>query len=410
MAVYVMSSIRARPDNGRLYFDFFFSGVRCRECSSLNDTPENRRKMGAVLNKIEAEILLGTFEYARYFPASKLASRFAVAPTKSIAAQLVSVLHQDTPLFSDFAKTWQQDKKVEWRRAYISSVEAMVNMHLLPFFGAKRLSEIDRAMVLGFRTQLASTHKLENGSEKTRAPATVNRIIGILRQIMDESVARHGGSNPCIAIKQLKLKKVDIQPFSIEEVRKIISTIRPDYKNYITVRFFTGMRSGEAHGLRWKHIDFERRQILIRETYHNGHVEYTKTDGSQRQIDVSGPVFEALSAHKPEKMDPEAYVFCTRNGLPIDNQNFNNRVWIPLLRHLALNQRRPYQMRHTCATLWLSAGESPEWIARQLGHTNTEMLFRVYSRYVPNLTRMDGSAFDRLVTSAMLPQRTAEAP
>ena len=54
-------------------------------------------------------------------------------------------------------------------------------------------------------------------------------------------------------------------------------------------------------------------------------------------------------------------------------------------------------MRHTAATLWLASGEAPEWIARQLGHTSTEMLFRVYSRYVPNLTRQDGSAMDRLL-------------
>ena len=50
------------------------------------------------------------------------------------------------------------------------------------------------------------------------------------------------------------------------------------------------------------------------------------------------------------------------------------------------------------ATLWLAAGEAPEWIARQLGHTSTEMLFRVYSRFIPNLTRQDGSAMDRLLT------------
>jgi integrase len=56
-------------------------------------------------------------------------------------------------------------------------------------------------------------------------------------------------------------------------------------------------------------------------------------------------------------------------------------------------------MRHTAATLWLAAGESPEWIARQLGHTSTQMLFKVYSRYVPNLTRQDGSAIDRLLVS-----------
>jgi integrase len=49
----------------------------------------------------------------------------------------------------------------------------------------------------------------------------------------------------------------------------------------------------------------------------------------------------------------------------------------------------------------LASGEAPEWIARQMGHANTEMLFRVYSRYVPNLTRQDGSAFERLINEQM---------
>ena len=71
------------------------------------------------------------------------------------------------------------------------------------------------------------------------------------------------------------------------------------------------------------------------------------------------------------------------------------------MRHLGLAIRRPYQMRHTAATLWLASGEAPEWIARQLGHSSTEMLFRVYSRYVPNLTRKDGSAMDRLLSQHM---------
>jgi integrase len=47
--------------------------------------------------------------------------------------------------------------------------------------------------------------------------------------------------------------------------------------------------------------------------------------------------------------------------------------------------------------LWLASGENPQWIARQLGHGSTEMLFKVYARFVPNLTRQDGSAFERLL-------------
>ena len=62
--------------------------------------------------------------------------------------------------------------------------------------------------------------------------------------------------------------------------------------------------------------------------------------------------------------------------------------------------------RHTAATLLLAAGENPEWVARFLGHASTEMLFKVYSRYIPNLTRMDGSAFEKLLTIQTAPDLT----
>jgi integrase len=141
----------------------------------------------------------------------------------------------------------------------------------------------------------------------------------------------------------------------------------------------------------------EGKEILVRETWVMGQREYTKNDGSQRETQMSKPVYDALLAQR-NATGEYAYVFCNRLGTPLSHNNITRRVWYPLLRYLGLEKRRPYQTRHTAATLWLAAGESPEWIARQMGHTNTEMLFKVYSRYVPNLTRADGSAFGRLLT------------
>jgi integrase len=130
-----------------------------------------------------------------------------------------------------------------------------------------------------------------------------------------------------------------------------------------------------------------------------GEDEYTKTDSSQRDIQMSQPVYEALTRQWEGSGKLSEYVFCNREGHPIDNKNFSDRVWYPLLRHLGLAKRRPYQMRHTAATLWLASGEAPEWVARQLGHSSTQMLFTVYSRFVPNMTRQDGSAIDRLLAT-----------
>ena len=112
---------------------------------------------------------------------------------------------------------------------------------------------------------------------------------------------------------------------------------------------------------------------------------------------MSQPVFDALKLQHEVTSSLSDFVFCNNSGQPIDHNNVTKRIWYPLLKRLGLEKRRPYQSRHTAATLWLASGESPEWIAKQMGHSNTQMLFQVYSRFVPNLTRQDGSAFERLL-------------
>jgi integrase len=357
--------------------------------------------METALKRIEVEIELGTFDYGRYFPNSPKAAKYSAGAVAAAADTPIPA--SDLQSFRKFVGIWQPEKAVEWRISHRETIESILEGHLLPYFGDTALNLITREQVLAFRADLAQKQigRGRGTSDRTIAAITVNRIMGVLRMALDEAVLRHGIQNPFVKIKRLKQKRVDIDPFSIEQVRAILATVREDFRNYLTVRFFTGMRSGEAHGLKWRYVDFERKQILIRETFSRGRTEYTKTDSSQREIDMSAPVFEALERQKKVTGEGSEYVFCNAVGNPLDNKNFDARVWRPLLRLLGYKTRRPYQMRHTCATLWLAAGENPQWIARQLGHTTTEMLFRVYARFIPNLTRKDGSAFDQLITAAV---------
>ena len=72
-------------------------------------------------------------------------------------------------------------------------------------------------------------------------------------------------------------------------------------------------------------------------------------------------------------------------------------VWVTAIKKSGLPFRRMYETRHTFASWALAAGESPEWVARTLGHVNTSMVYKTYGRYIPNLTRHDGSAFEGLL-------------
>jgi integrase len=68
------------------------------------------------------------------------------------------------------------------------------------------------------------------------------------------------------------------------------------------------MRTAETDGLKWRFVDFERRQILVRETWVKGYVEYTKTDGSQREVEMSQLVYDALKRQYEATGDKE-FVF-----------------------------------------------------------------------------------------------------
>lgn len=412
-----MGSIRKREDNGLLFMDFRYKGARFREQTALTENSANRKRLEKVMGSIEADIASGTFDYSRYFPSSKNVVKFdelngapAISPVTAAAAQAVGVSagNPNAPMFRDFADTWFAEKEVEWRKSHRISTRADVDKLLKPHFGDKVVSQITKADILTFRATLA---KVQARGKKTPLSARrINKIFGPLRQILNEAADRFDFRTPFHNIKPLKIRKTDIKPFSLDEVKQIIDTVRPDFKNYLRVRFFTGMRTGEVDGLKWKYVDFEHRLILVRETVVMGEEEYTKTDGSQRDIQMSGIVYEALREQEKSTRGVSPFVFCNNLGKPLDHKNVTNRVWYPLLRHLGIEGRRPYQCRHTAATLWLAAGENPEWIARQMGHTTTEMLFRVYSRFVPNLTRQDGSAFERLLLQSGTTNSTSSKP
>lgn len=407
-----MGSIRKRSDGEGLFLDFRYRSKRCREQTALPDTASNRAKLQKLLDRIEYEIKTGTFDYAKTFPGSRMAAKvvadsltvpvaanpiagaLAATAVAGLPAAAAHAPRAARPRLAEFAALWVAESEIGWRRSHRRTVGDIIDRHLLPAFGERVVDDITKADILSFRSTLA---KVPGRKGQTLSAKRINAIIGLLRQILNEAADRFDFSTPYRNIRPLRQVRPDVEPFTFDEVATLLASVRADFRTYYTVRFFTGMRTGEIDGLKWQYVDFERRQILIRETLIMGEEDGTKTEGSRREIQMSQVVFDALHEQARATRQLSPYVFCSREGRPLDHNNVTKRVWYPLLRHLGLNARRPYQSRHTAATLWLAAGENPLWIARQLGHASTEMLFKVYGRFVPNLTRQDGSAFERLL-------------
>jgi integrase len=398
-----MGSIRLRTESGALFMDFKYHGQRLREQTALPDNPSNRKRLQKALDKIEIDIALGAFDYEKTFGKPLPQQEGKDAPDNAQFQPTVMVAHAvaaPTPNFREFANQWYGESEVTWRRSYKITQRGAMDKYILPYFGDKQLGMVTKADVLAFRAELFKLKgRVKNANMSARR---INAVMKPLRQILNEGADRFNFNSQFRNIKPLRMKRSEVMPFTMPEVQLLITTIRADFRPYLKTRFFTAMRTGEANGLKWKYVDFERRLIYVRESIVLGEEDELKTDGSMRDIQMSQIVYDTLKEQHQITGNLSIYVFCNRAGNPVDNKNFSNRIWAPLLRHLGLEHRRAYQMRHTAATLWLASGEAPEWIARQLGHTTTEMLFRVYSRYVPNLTRSDGSAMDRLLTSTFV--------
>lgn len=386
-----MATMRGRF--GKLVVDFRYLGKRCREKTSLEDNPANRKKLAQILKKMEAEITLGIFDYATYFPKSERAQEM-----NALADRAEACISRN-PTFRQFSEIWYEEKKIEWRPSYRQKIKIILDKYLLPEFGGKAVHAIKKPDLLTFRSSLAKVRYGKDG-QSSLSVARINQIMILLRMILEEASDRHEFEMPYKNIKNLKQARPDVNPFTLSEVWLILKHVRADYKPYYTIRFFTGMRTSEIDGLKWDCVNFDRREISIRGALVNGEMGPTKTLGSQRDIAMSQLVYDALLEQKARTFGKSEFVFCNSQGNPMEYRNVNRRVWKPTLALLGLKHRRAYQTRHTAATLWLAAGENPEWIARQMGHSSTEMLFRVYSRYVPDITRQDGSAMDNLLLAS----------
>lgn len=355
---------------GRIYYDFYFQGVRCTQAAKLKATKENLKRAEKFAKLIQAQIDDGVFQYERHFPHGAKIGWFAPA-------------QEDQP-FNRFFADWLAGKvlKETTRRGW----ENVFWCHLYPFFGERLISAITRQDIRLFQRALV---------DKGLKASTINdKVMKVLRMMLHQAyVDEVIPKNPSLAVRRLAQGLTDVDPFTPEEREAVIDGFRrlaPPYVNYVICGFWTGWRPNEACALTWPRVDFQLGKILIREGRVWGLTGIPKSAGSLRDIDMLPPVRQALQEQKALSSLVGDYVFLDEHQRPLDQDFFRKKVWEPVLKRLGVRYRPPYQMRHTFATLAISVGENINWVAQMLGHKSPKVTLERYNRYVPNLTRDDG--------------------
>lgn len=387
-----------RNINGKAYVDFIYLGERVRENSGLAWNTQNVKTVRELLDKILVAIKSETFRYAEVFPNSNKRAYFAAKEKEAFRLPTTP----DQVKCEEFFTQWYELLKNSGRVAErtLLGYKSIIRLYLQPYFGNMTFAQFN----VNTFDRFTGWARKQQYRGKTPANETINKCFTVLKMICKSVAIEYGWKSdfePFFGFR--KLPEGDpyehIMPFSLEEQQKLMEHLPEHWQPYFRFAFCSGLRVGEQLGLKPGDIDWEKQTITISRAItldENGHrVEgTTKNRYSRREIKLLPVMLEALLAQKEiyERFNGE-YFFCSPTGCQIHLGNLLRRVWEPALKKAGLVYREMKQTRHSFATLTLSSGVNPLWIAKVLGHRNTEMIFKVYGKYIEKFNEQENLGF-----------------
>jgi integrase len=275
------------------------------------------------------------------------------------------------PLAEATDRWWSEHAEPNLALATRKSYAQILDCHLLPRLGSTPIRDIDPATVVVLQRTL--------GTEGIGGP-TVHRTLMVLSSIMRHAVVcGRIDRNPVgpVRIKRPRRQRAirPLAPITVERLRAAMLA-RGDNAGavLVCVMAYAGLRPGEATALAWEHIG-TRTVLVERATDQSGsHIE-TKT-GVIRTVQLLAPLAEDLAAWRTAQGNlPPGSPIAPRTdgrGWTIDDyKNWRRRHFDPALKQAGLEPARPYDLRHSFASLMIQAGYSPVELAAELGHSPT---------------------------------------
>lgn len=278
-----------------------------------------------------------------------------------------------------------------------------------------RKTEVRQVRKSGVRTWV--TEMTDDGA----GAATVENAVGVLRLLMALAVEdKRISENPCTGVKLPPREHRPRAYLSHEQVWTLAATIDPRYRVLVLFLAYTGLRFGEAAALEVRDIDFLRRRIEVRQqvTEVKGVLTWTPTKGKRRRS-VPFPKFlvDDLSLLCVDK-GRTGQVFQAPKGGTLRLNSWRKRTWkaaLDTLRgvdeqgtpHTDYPDATPHDLRHTAASLAISANANVKAVQTMLGHKSAALTLDTYSDLFP--ADLDGvaAAFDREVEALSRPATPA---
>jgi integrase len=298
------------------------------------------------------------------------------------------------PTLDTFAEDWLTGR-VKLADSTLEKYGELLDRHVLPELGGLSLTELRPRRLYDWQQ-----HRLDAGA----GPAVLGKAQGLLRQILDAAVLPHEylEVNPVTALKRPEYVKREHRWLAAADVELLRGWYleREDLRSatLVSVLGFIGIRPQDALALEWKHLDGDRLEVIQKNS--EGVIRPGSKTGEhwKRRVYVPGPVLDDLADWRAAGSG-RGLIFPRTDGQPWRKHDWDN--WRskytrpggrrhgtgsrPLARCFKLAAEdvglgatlKPYDLRHTAATLYAAAGWTAAEIGQQLGHS-PEVSQRIY--------------------------------
>lgn len=352
---------------------FTYRREYCRETLKMQPTKRNLNYAERYRAEILSQIERGVFDYAEHFPDSVRAAYSG--PGRTIKMR-------------DYLSTWLDRVKPTVSASTYRDYRNTVLNRLVPAFGTYTVVEMTRPLIRDWAAGTDASNK------------RIANLLSPLRQTLSDAV--DDGlidTNPLAGWHYRKREaprpQDDVDPFTETEQDAILAHLTGQAQNLIRFAFWTGLRTSELVALEWSDIDWTRNVVVVSKaiTQASEGAETTKTPTSRREVRLLAPALAALDDQKAYTFLADDRIFMNpRTDKPwTGDQAIRKTLWTHALKKAGVRYRRPYQTRHTYASMMLSAGENPLWVAAQMGHRDWSMIARRYGKWLRETDDQAGS-------------------
>jgi integrase len=266
------------------------------------------------------------------------------------------------------------------RPATRADYRRILERYALPFFGRRRLVEIEPRDVKAFARHLAG-----QGLKPNSVRNIVNPLRALLATAVEDGLIR---ANPAAGLRLASSAggtAAPVKSLTPEELAALIEQTPPEWQLFVRFLAHTGLRIGEAVALRWEHVDLGRRRVLVRERVYRGAVDRPKSRYGRRDVPLSPGMARGLWELRkrspfPADQDP---VFASQTGTPTDSANLYSRVFKPAAQRAGVGWAGFHTLRHTAGTTFFRAGWNAKQVQMVLGHHSPAFTLETYVHLLP---------------------------